>query len=193
VISTIGKDDYDQFIHSMKKDILGNENVKDFECNQSAKTPKFRLLQTQYEQWKQLTDWSQYDHSTPMTCTSVRHWYHMAKHARKQIKAILFTLIQIRQEEWTNSKTHLIRIGKYGPIARMTNPKRRSGPVAGKFYPTKPGEPVRRAINDIIQKEASIKTHEMWINDPPGARNCHFLDITNDEVGPHGIDVNPDK
>ncbi len=123
VISTIGKNDYDHFIHSMKKDILGNENVKDFECNQSAKTPKFRLLQTQYEQWKELTDWSQYDHSTPMTCTSVQHRYHMAKHARKQIKANLFTLLQIRQEEWTNSKTHLIRIGKYDPIARMTNPQ----------------------------------------------------------------------
>jgi hypothetical protein len=24
-------------------------------------------------------------------------------------------------------------------------------------------------------------------------KNCHFLDILNDEVGPNGVSVNPDK
>ena len=75
----------------------------------------------------------------------------------------------------------------------MTNPKSRSGPVAGRFYPTTPGEPIRRALNDMERKEASIQTHAMWMSDPPGTKNCHFLDITADTVGPHGINVKPEK
>ena len=99
----------------------------------------------------------------------------------------------IQQDEWKNAKNHSIRIGKYGTLARMTNPQPRSGPVAGSFYPTKPGEPIRRATNDHERKEASILTHEAWMNNPPGEKNCHFLDIVEDAVGPNGITITPEK
>jgi hypothetical protein len=56
----------------------------------------------------------------------------------------------------------------------MTNPKFRKGPVAGNFYPTKPGEPIERAINNSERKEASILTHSTWMSDPPRNKNCHF-------------------
>jgi hypothetical protein len=118
----------------MKKDILGNKNITSLEYCKAKKNTKYLLLQMQYEQWKQLLDLLPSDHSTPMMNTKVRHWYRMSMCAKKQIKAILFTLQQIRQEEWTNSKPHLLCIGKYGPIAQMTNPKMHSGPVAGHFH-----------------------------------------------------------
>jgi hypothetical protein len=72
----------------------------------------------------------------------------MPKHAKKQIKAIICTLQQARQEEWTHSKNHLICIGKYGPMVKMTNQMPRSGPVVRGFYLTKPDKPVHRAVND---------------------------------------------
>jgi len=75
----------------------------------------------------------------------------------------------------------------------MTNPKDRSGPVASIIYPMKPNEPVRKAINDRERKEASLLTHKLWMGDPPGLKNCHFLDIIQDEVGPNGVNVVPDK
>jgi hypothetical protein len=75
----------------------------------------------------------------------------------------------------------------------MNNPKIQSGPVAGKIYPTKPEEPICHAINDRERKEASLITHKRWIDNPPGTQDCHFLDIINDDIGPHGISINPQK
>jgi len=112
---------------------------------------------------------------------------------KNQIKAILQNIHKIQQGEWINSKNHLIRIGKYGSIVRMNNPKIQSGPVAGKIYPTKPEEPICHAINDRERKEASLITHKRWIDNPPGTQDCHFLDIINDDIGPHGISINPQK
>jgi len=65
----------------------------------------------------------------------------------------------------------------------MTNPKNRSGPIAGNFYPPVPGEPIRRAINDHERREATMLTHEKWMDDPPGCKNCFFLDKIEDDVG----------
>jgi len=31
------------------------------------------------------------------------------------------------------------------------------------------------------------------MNDPPGAQNCHFIDIEQDEVGINGVTINPNK
>ena len=75
----------------------------------------------------------------------------------------------------------------------MTNPKPKSGPVAGSLYPIKPGDPIRKAINDEERKEATILTHSAWMDDPPGSKNCHFLDIIEDDVGPNGITIDPSK
>ena len=33
----------------------------------------------------------------------------------------------------------------------------------------------------------------MWMSDPPGRKNCHFLDCASDDIGPHTVNVNPDK
>jgi hypothetical protein len=75
----------------------------------------------------------------------------------------------------------------------MTNPKPRTGPIAGSQYPSKPGEHIRLAVNDHERRQASLLTHSTWIGDPPGRQNCHFLDKTEDDVGPCGISINPDK
>ncbi len=84
-----------------------------------------------------------------------------------------------------------MRIGRFGHIARMINPKSRSGPTASKSYPIIKGEPGRKALSDYERKEASIMTHTMWMANPPGGKNCHFLDIAHDEVGPNSIDIHP--
>ncbi len=75
----------------------------------------------------------------------------------------------------------------------MNNPKAHSGPIAGKKYPTKPDKPIHIAINDYERIETSIITHERWMNNPPGSKNCHFQDTSYDEVGPNGIIINPEK
>ena len=78
-------------------------------------------------------------------------------------------------------------------ILALPNPKPRSGPTASSSYPATAGQPIRRAVNDRERQEASIQTHEMWMSDPPGLKNCHFLDSSSDDIGPHTVIVNPDK
>jgi len=75
----------------------------------------------------------------------------------------------------------------------MVNPNPRSGPIASKVYPSKPNEPTRHAITDDERKEATLLTHKAWMSDPPGIQNCHFLNLTYDEVGPNGVSILPDK
>jgi hypothetical protein len=133
------------------------------------------------------------DQSSSITAIKIKQWYCISKRAKSQIKTIIGTLQQVRQEEWINSKNYLVRIRKYGSIARMTNPKVHSGTTAGNFYPTKPNEPARPAINDRERKEASLFTHKIWINDPQCIKNCHFLDTIEDNIGTRGATVNPEK
>jgi hypothetical protein len=33
----------------------------------------------------------------------------------------------------------------------------------------------------------------MWMDNPPGAKNCHFIDITEDEIGPNGVSIHADR
>jgi len=56
-----------------------------------------------------------------------------------------------------------------------------------------PNEAVRKAINNEERKEASIITHTMWMDDPPGIKNFYFLDITTNEIGPNGISIHAEK
>ena len=109
------------------------------------------------------------------------------------MKSIIDIIKRVRQEEWPNAKNHYIHIGKHGNIARMINPKQRNGPVACSYFPAKPGEPIKKALNDEERKEANIRTRNAWMSDPPGKKNCHFLDIIEDRVGPHNITINADK
>jgi hypothetical protein len=88
---------------------------------------------------------------------------------------------------------HYIRIWKYCPIALMNNPKPRTGPIAGSFYPTKTGDPIRQARNNKEREEACTSIHQIWMDNPPGGKKCRFLDLIDDEFGPQGILVNPDK
>jgi hypothetical protein len=163
------------FMNEMKKDILGPANVRTLEIDTVGKLPKDSYVQNQNEQWQRLLKKLEIDQYATLPRSKIKQLYRTTKSIKKLIKAILKTIQQIRQDEWINSKTYLIQIGKFGQIARMTNPKARSGPVAARFYPTKPNEPVRKAINDIERKEASLQTHALWMNDPPGGKNLSFL------------------
>jgi hypothetical protein len=103
------------------------------------------------------------------------------------------TINQVRQEEWRNAKTHYSHLGKYGHIARMVNPKTGKGQTASNTFPIMPNEAVRKGINNEERKEASIITHTMWMDDPPGIKNFYFLDITKNEIGPNGISIHAEK
>jgi hypothetical protein len=129
----------------------------------------------------------------PNNEANIKLSYFATRRAKRQIRAIINTLQLVRQEEWVSSKNHLIRIGKYGAVAKMIHPKQRAGPTTGKFYPTKPMEPTRQAINNRERMEATLITHCKWMDNPPGKKNCIFLDTTADEVGVNGITVNPEK
>ena len=193
IIASPEFNEHHQFIHGMKKDILGVQNVKPFEQEMAARIPRTNKLQSLREKWDEAINHSNFDPCPPISAKTIKVWYHKAKKAKKLISLILNTANQIRQKEWKNSKTHAIRIGKYGTIARMTNPKPRSGPTANNAYPTIAGQPGMPAVSDHERKEASLKTHEMWMSNPPGTKNCHFLDITADDIGPNGITINPEK
>jgi hypothetical protein len=193
VIDSQGKEEHILLINEMKKEILGNDKVKETELNTDGKAPMYSILQSQCMKWQQLIDKMQWYQPSSLPKTKEMHWYHMLKRLKQQIKVIIHTIHQVGHEEWLNSKMHLIRIGKYGQIARMVSPKACTGPTAGSHYPIKFGEPPRKAINDNERKEACLQTHELWISNPPGVKDCHFIDIIEDDVDPHGVNINPDK
>jgi hypothetical protein len=193
VINEIGREEYVCFINDMKREILGACNTVDIDSNGLEKKSKIQLLQLRCSKWQKLVEKLNSDYTPQPSSSTLRHWYFLVKRLRVQSKKILFLAQQVRKEEWDNSKNYLIQIGKYGQLARMVNPKPRSGPVASRFYPTAPNAPRRRALNDYERKEASILTHELWMDNPPGRKNCHFLDIIQDDVGPCGVNISCDK
>ena len=193
VIDTQGREDYNTFIHSMKKDILGHTRVKSLEEEAEQNLPHNIRLQCQADEWDKMLEHLSCDNFDKVTSLKIKKWLLIAKQAKRKLCKMLTTIRAIKKQEYANAKIHFIRLGKFGNIAKMINPKPRSGPTAGSFYPTKPGEPIRRAINDHERKEACIQTHEVWMDNPPGSKNCHFLDLENDAVGPNGVKVLPNK
>ena len=53
VILTQGKEDYDQFVNSIKKGILENSNVRNLTLEKTEYEPKYNLLGSQCIQWQQ--------------------------------------------------------------------------------------------------------------------------------------------
>ena len=175
VIETQGGEEYEEFIHKIKQGVFGPENIPSLEAQREARLPKYLYLAQQTEHWQEIISEFPVEHISRLTNAQVKKWYLSLQQAAKHLKCMISNLQRIRQDDYNNEKKHSIRIGKHGAIARMTNPKPRSGPVAGSFYPTKPGEPIRRAVNDNERKEASLLAHTMWMDDPPGKQNCHFF------------------
>ena len=193
VIANEGKAEYDNFIYEMKKDILGREKVAGLDTTSAPTPTKLMKLRQLCDKWQDITKNLPDTLSLVSSRTAIKNGYTLARSAKKNIKTIIKTLQDIRREEGSNSKNHLIRIGKYGSIARIISPKERKGPTANSFYPTKTGEPMRKTFTNAERVEATIQTHKLWMSDPPGQKNCHFLDIQSDEVGPNGVKVLPDK
>jgi len=192
-INQQGKDEYDVFLHETKEKIFGAENVPSLETEAATNIPRCSRLQLQLSQWVDAMDFEWAMNEKTITPTCLKEYYSKMIQGRNILRNMTNTIKQIRTEEWRNAKTHFIRIGKTGNIARMINPKVKTGPSASGIYPSKPGDPVRRATNDHERQEASILTHTPWMDNPPGLKNCHFLDIIEDEVGPCGVSINPNK
>jgi hypothetical protein len=75
----------------------------------------------------------------------------------------------------------------------MTNPKHTCGLTAGSLYPTKLGEPIKKATSDKERKETSILTHTAWMDNPPGSKKFHFIDLIEVEVGLQGVSVHHNR
>ena len=194
VIDTQGREEYTKFIHSMKQEIFGHTRVKSLEAEAEQRMSNNARLHSQATQWNNMLKHLPYDDQiSNVSSLQIKKWLVVAKQARRKLGKMLSTIRAIRRDDFANAKLYYIRLGQYGAIARMVNPKPRTGPTAGSFYPTKPDEPVRRAINDYERQEACIQTHEVWMDNPPGSKNCHFLDLESDAVGPHGVSVHPDR
>jgi len=193
IIEKQGKAEHETYINSVKQNIFGHENMQSTEAKHLSKLPGYQKLTALTSSWSHLYQQIKHYCTIPLSSQKLHEMYTTLIKGRKIIKQIKATLAKTRQEEWKNAKNHFIRIGKYGNIARMINQQNRSGPVASKAYPSKPGEPVRLAITDEERKEASIITHTAWMGNPQGAQNCHFLDLTYDDIGPTGVTVRPDK
>jgi len=193
VLETQGKEDFEKYIQKFKHEIFGEEAVQQLAPDSTNKIPKYLQLKNTTEKWNNLMEEFFTDVDIIFTRERIKQWYCQTLRAKRMLKNIVHTIKLIRQEEWRNAKPHYIRIGKIGNIARMLNPKNRSGPVACSSYPTKPGEPSKKARNDEERVKASILTHNAWMSDPHGKKKCHFIDIIEDSVGPNGVNINTEK
>jgi len=193
VLDSQGRDEFENYIVNAKKKIFGSNHVEHIKEQQLTKLTKHAHLAVLINQWEESFN-AIYDYDVESTVDgqSIK-WFKLIKKAFYLLKKFTFIIKGMCQEEWQNAKNYYIRIGKYGSIARMTNPKYHRGPTAGSLYPTKPGEATRKAINDKEQKEATILSHTAWMNNPPGIKNCHFIDTEKDEVGTHGVSIHPNR
>jgi len=193
VIDSQGKDEFENYIINAKKKIFGSNNIELTQEKQLTRPTKRAQLAALITQWEQFFN-MMHDYDTEsIDKEQIIKWINPIKKAISLLKKFTLIIKKIRQEEWRNAKNYYIRIGKFGSIARMTNPKYRRGPIAGSLYPTKPGETIRKAINDKERKEATILSHTAWMDNPPGIKNCHFIDIEKDEVGTHGVSIHPNR
>ncbi|GFH51982.1 hypothetical protein CTEN210_08458 [Chaetoceros tenuissimus] len=80
--------------------------------------------------------------------------------------------------------------------AHLINPKTRSPPAANTTIPIyidPLSEPkLVPAVGPVQQKEATRATQQRQADPPPG-KALHFVEIINDEVGPHAMEYNPDE
>jgi len=193
VLETQGREECETDIHNIKRKIFGSNFVKSKAEEQIKKIPLCSRLSLIITQWdKCINELLEYESTNPKD-QQAKLCFKKYKKAMQVLKKIIHYVRKIRSEEWQNTKNYYIRIGKYGNIARITNPKIRSGPVASNTYPTKPGGMVKKPTNDEERREASILTHTVWMNNPLGVKNCHFIDILEDEVGPQGVSIQPNK
>jgi len=193
VIEKQGRAEYDQFINSIKEDVFENGLTTRNSAATTSDTSKMSLLLKQHRHWTEVVDRLLDARKIPDVPNNLKHSYKYTMQAKRLMKSMIRSIQDIKQQEWIRSKNYLIRIGKFGAIAHMVHPKTRSGPIAGKMFPTKPGEPSKQAINDQERMEASLLTHQMWIDNPPGQVNCHFLEPTEDEIGINGVNINIGK
>jgi len=192
-VNSQGYEEYREIMDDLKNRIFGEDRAYPPTQNDGKRMPTHTRLTKYIEEWNDLRSMLEANYNSSMNSRRAKIRYKLIKQGKYITKRMIFMLKCTRREEWRNAKNYYIRIGKFGNIARMINPKMRSGPVASKFYPTINGEPGRKAISDMERKEASILTHSMWMRDPTGQKNCHFLDLTTDEVGPNGISIHPDR
>jgi hypothetical protein len=190
VIEQQRKQKHEEYIASIKQDMFG---ITESDAKNLSRLPSHQQQTYLLIPWKSVHQNIQNENSESLPNHKLKSVYRTMRKAKKLAKNTYSIINKIRQEEWKNAKLHAIRIGKYGTIARMINPKLRSGPTASKLYPPVPGEPKRYATNEAERKEASLLTHTAWMSNPPGQQNCHFLDLTHDEVGPCGVEINCNK
>jgi hypothetical protein len=89
--------------------------------------PKYMQLRVELHKWQELFDIYPPDNENLLSNEEIRDWIKRGSKSKQALRKIIGTLGHLRHEEWRNAKTHYIQIGKYGNIARMTNPKNRSG------------------------------------------------------------------
>jgi len=92
VIINQGKEDNINFIHDMKRNILGANKVRDIEYDIMEKSPRYVILHSQHTHWTALLEKIRTDLCTPTTYTIMKLWYALLKKVRKHMKTILFTI-----------------------------------------------------------------------------------------------------
>jgi len=193
VLEQQGRDAYEHYIRSVKQTVLGIDSTQTTEADNKKKAKGHQKITYYLPAWSEISHKVQTIVDENQVHQRKTELYKLMRKARKLTKEISHALTQARQIEWCSAKNHYIRTGRYGNIANMINPKNRTGPTASRVYPSKPGEPVRYALNDEERMEASLATHQAWMSNPPGSKNCHFIDIEEDETGPTGVSICSNK
>jgi len=188
-IESQGKKEYQEFLDSIKRQLFHDQLP-----NNTERRPAYERLATVIPKWRHIFHIREsYNNATMQMDDTSKVWYRAIKQSKSLIKSTILLIKSTRHEEWKRAKNHYIRIGKHGNIARMINPKARTGPSACNVFPTIKGKQGKKAISNQERKDASIMTHTMWTANPPGNKNCHFLTLTNDDIGPNGIIIDAEK
>ena len=111
VIANEGKADYDNFLHEMKKDILGREKVADLDTTTALPPSKLMKLRQLCDKWQEVTKTLPDTLSTISSRTVIKNGYALARSAKKNIKAIIKTLQDIRREEVAIPKITSFELG----------------------------------------------------------------------------------
>ncbi len=75
----------------------------------------------------------------------------------------------------------------------MVHQKKKGRLSSNSNYPAKHGEEKRLAISWEEKKEATLETHKIWTDHPPGSVNCHFTRVLTGVVGPFDVSIQSNK
>ena len=143
----------------------------------------------------QLTFWTGDDCSclttdTDLQATNVYTW---VTEAQKRLQACEQRLKYLARSYWAKRVAYAARRGETSTIARALLCKPKEQPEGHPLVQDLDTGVWRRCRNTDDIKQGTYQVHARWMGPSGADRECHYVTMKHDDVGPCGVDINPTR